>query len=92
MVLVAFELLGVPAEPVGIAELVAAELGPADLVGVVAEVLGCAGALRGAGVVRRFGVCANDVIESASTNKNSGSTNGSGDNGLKKRFIRGLIV
>ena len=84
-------MLGVPAELVGVAELVAA-----DLVGVGADGFGCAddcevtGALRGAGVVR-FGVCANDVIDNASTNKVSGSTKESRDNRLKKRFIRGSL-
>ena len=99
MVLVAPELLGVPG---GVAELLAAALVAADF---VAEVLGCAvdcrcdvtGVLR-AGVVRRFGVCANDDGESASsramctTTRVSGSTSEIRGDGLTKRFIRELIV
>ena len=102
MVLVVPELLGVPADPVGVAELVTAELVAGDF---VAEVFGCTvdcrcdvtGAL-GAGVVRRFVVCANDAGESASsrdmctTTKVSGSTREIRGDRLTKRFIRELIV
>lgn len=106
--LVAVELLGVAAGPVGFA-LVGAELvgfalvDAAELVGaaelVVVEVFGCAVDGRWdvtgalrAGVVRRFVVCANDAGASTTTNKLSGSTKEIRGNGLTERFIRELIV